>query len=192
MKASIRRFGLFHAKMAGARLVVNEHWGKPNSKHAGSGLWWDNNKLGRKQIVAGWQASKATPWKPSHELLQISLAAHIKDGYRIFCGKDSLAEWAAATTKDEFNRVTEAVYHNLFSTKAYDKLKSKPYRDTTLENTILFNRDALLYIEFVHAIKAGDIGRVVNVLKLWMVMMRTKKTMPKRRCQSMPRLSLRP
>jgi hypothetical protein len=31
MKASIRRFGLFHAKMAGCRLVMNEHWGMPNS-----------------------------------------------------------------------------------------------------------------------------------------------------------------
>lgn len=31
----------------------------------------------------------------------------------------------------------------------------------------------------VHAIKAGDIGCVINVLKIWMVMMQTKKTMPK-------------
>ena len=171
--------GLFHTKMAGCRLTVNEHWGKPNSKHPGSGLWWENNKLGRKNMVAGWQASKATPWKPAHELLQISLAAHIKDGYRIFCGHNSLEEWAESATKEKFNHVSNEVYKNLFTTKAYDELKQKSYRDTTLENAVLFNRDALFYVEFVHAVKFGDIGRVVNVLKVWMVMMRSKKTMPK-------------
>ncbi|KAJ4472426.1 hypothetical protein C8R41DRAFT_701928, partial [Lentinula lateritia] len=52
-------------------------------------------------------------------------------------------------------------------------------RDTTIENAILFNHDGLFYIELVHAVRTGDIGRVVNVLKMWMIMMRTKKTMPK-------------
>lgn len=130
-------------------------------------------------MVAGWQSSKATPWKPAHELLQISLAAHIKDGYRIFCGKDSLKEWAVNVTIAELNRVSQDVYRNLFTMSAYYKEKKKPYRDTTLKNTILCNRDALFYIEMVHAIKAGDIGRVVNVLRVWTVMMRSKKTMPK-------------
>lgn len=179
MKAAIRWFGLFHAKMAGARLVINEHWGKPNSKHPGAGLWWEYNYLNRKNIVAGWQSKKAAPWKPTHEFLQISLAAHVKDGFRVFCGCDDLDEWADRATKEEFDRVAEDVYKNLFSTHAYEELKKKPYRDTTLENTVLYNRDALFYIELVHAVKAGDIGRVINVLKVWMVMMRTNKTMPK-------------
>ncbi|KAJ3892463.1 hypothetical protein GG344DRAFT_45307, partial [Lentinula edodes] len=46
-------------------------------------------------------------------------------------------------------------------------------------NNLLQNRDTLFYIEVCHAIKAGDIGRVVNVSRMWMVMMRSKKTMPK-------------
>ncbi|KAF8827077.1 hypothetical protein HHX47_DHR5001104 [Lentinula edodes] len=179
MQASVRRFGLFHGKMAGCRLTVNEHWGKPNSKHPGSGLWWENNRLGRKNMVAGWQASKATPWKPAHELLQISLAAHVKDAYRVSCGEALLADWAQSATMEEFDHVSNEVYQNLFSTKAYDEFTRKPYRDTTIENAILFNRDGLLYIELVHAVRTGDIGRVVNVLKMWMIMMRTKKTMPK-------------
>ncbi|KAJ7811323.1 hypothetical protein B0H14DRAFT_2606589 [Mycena olivaceomarginata] len=36
MRASVRRWGLFHAEMAGGRLTVNEHWGKPSS------LWAEN------------------------------------------------------------------------------------------------------------------------------------------------------
>lgn len=165
--------------MAGCRLTVNEHWGKPNSKHPGSGLWWENNKLGRKNMVAGWQASKATPWKPVHELLWISLAAHIKDGYQILCGGVSLEEWAKSATRENFDEISDKVFKNLFTTQAYDKLKQKSYQDTTLENTVLFNWDALFYVELVHAVKVGDIGRVVNVLKIWMVMMQSKKTMPK-------------
>lgn len=179
MKAVIRRFGIFHAKMAGCRLVINEHWGKPNSKHPGSGLWWENNYLNRKNIIAGWQSSKAAPWKPSHELLQISLAAHVVDGFRIFCGQSNLDQWARRATKEDFDQTTEQVYNNLFTTHPYHILKKKPYRDTTFENVILYNRDALIYIEIVHAVKAGDIGRVINVFKVWMVMMRSKKTMPK-------------
>ncbi|KAF8181438.1 hypothetical protein K438DRAFT_1976162 [Mycena galopus ATCC 62051] len=181
MKASVRRFGLFHAKMAGARLVVNEHWGQPNSVWPGS-LWWEHNKLlKRKPMTAGWKAKKATPWKPSHELLQISLAAHVKDGFRIYCDRDDLDAWAATASLPEFNAVAERVYCNLFSTAALDKLRTlRPeLRDITHENVILLNRDALFYIEFVFAIKKGDIGRVINVLRVWMVMMRSSKTMPK-------------
>lgn len=178
MKAAIRRFGLFHAKMAGCRLVINEHWGKPNSKVPGS-LWWENNYLNRKNMIAGWQSSKAAPWKTSHELIHISIAAHITDGFRLFCGQDNLTKWAKDATKEQFDQVAWLVYKNLFTTRAYETLTKQSYRDTSFENTILYNRDALFYIELVHAVKAGDIGRVVNILKVWMVMMRTPKTMPK-------------
>ncbi|KAJ7845679.1 hypothetical protein B0H13DRAFT_1647196, partial [Mycena leptocephala] len=179
MKASIRRFGLFHAKMAGCRLVMNEHWGMPNSLWPGS-LWWEHTQLlKRKAISAGWKAKKATPWKPCHELLQISVAAHVKDGFRIHCGHEDLDTWAASATIADFNAVAERVYRKLFTTRAVDDLRSLQHRDISHENVILLNRDALFYIEFVAAIKKGDIGRVVNVLQVWMVMMRSPKTMPK-------------
>ncbi|KAJ7166271.1 hypothetical protein C8R46DRAFT_1220015 [Mycena filopes] len=181
MKATIRRFGLFHAKMAGCRLVVNEHWGKPNSILPGS-LWWENTRmLGRKAMTAGWKAKKATPWKPSHELLQVSLAAHVKDGFRIHCGHTDLDTWAATATIDDVSAVAARVHDKLFSTAALDTVRDvRPeLRDITHENVILLNRDALFYIELVFAIKKGDIGRVVNVLRVWMVMMRSNKTMPK-------------
>ncbi|KAJ6631959.1 hypothetical protein B0H10DRAFT_1901500 [Mycena sp. CBHHK59/15] len=172
MKASVRRFGLFHGKMAGCRMVINEHWGQPNSLWPGS-LWWEHNKLlKRKPISAGWKAKKATPWKPCHELLQISVAAHVKDGFRIHCGHEDLDAWATSATISDFNAVAERVYCKLFTTQALDDLRSLPDRDISHENVVLLNRDALFYIEFVAAIKKGDIGRVVNVLQIWMVMMR--------------------
>ncbi|THV04154.1 hypothetical protein K435DRAFT_851149 [Dendrothele bispora CBS 962.96] len=166
MKGCIRRPGLFHGKVAGCRMTINEHWGKPHLKQPGSGLGWENNLLGWKPMVAGWQGSKATEWKPAHELLQISLAAHIVDGFCIFCGQDNLEVWAENATWENFENVSNNVYKSLFTTKAYDKLKKKPYRDTVFENNVLYNRDALCYIEMVYAIKGGDIGRVINVLKV--------------------------
>lgn len=178
MKGNCRRFGNWHAKAAGSRMTLNEHWGPANSKDPG-GLSWENNKLGRKNIVAGWGSKKAAPWKPTHELLHISFAAHVCDGFRIHCGCLILDEWAHCATYEQFSQLAELVYDKLFTTRAYDQAKAKTYNDTVFNNNILQNRDTLLYIEIVHAIKTGDIGRVVCVYRMWAVMMRTKKTMPK-------------
>ncbi|THV04221.1 hypothetical protein K435DRAFT_649528, partial [Dendrothele bispora CBS 962.96] len=180
-KCNIRRYGLFHQKMAGARMVINEHWGKPNGR-PGS-LWWEHTQLlGRKPMVAGWQSKKAAPWKQSHELIQISLAAHVLDGFRLFCGHDDLHTWASHSTMHDFDLVAQKVYENLFTSSAYEKIlgwvPDRP-QDKVFFNSILYNRDALLYWLFVTSIKAGDIGRVLLVLRIWMVMMRTPKTMPK-------------
>ncbi|THU99993.1 hypothetical protein K435DRAFT_818414 [Dendrothele bispora CBS 962.96] len=180
MKAPVRRFGLFHCKMAGARMVVNEHWGRPNSKWPG-GLWWEHTQLlKRTPISAGWQTKKAAPWKQSHELIHMSLAAHILDGFRIYCGQNDFNAWAKVSTAEEFDTVAQDVYNNLFTTTAYNKQCDTLKPDTVLKNNILYNRDALLYWLLVTSIKAGDIGRVVLVLRIWMVMMRTPKTMPRK------------
>ncbi|KAJ3912762.1 hypothetical protein F5877DRAFT_53531 [Lentinula edodes] len=179
LRAVIRRFGLFHAKMAGARMVINEHWGKPNSPWPGS-LWWEHtNLLRRKPISAGWQSKKAAPWKPTHELIQISLAGHILDAFRLHCGNSNFNHWASQATLDDLNAVSKKVYANLFSSAGYEKQREMDQPDTVLMNNILYNRDALRYWLLVKSIKAGDIGRVVLVLRIWMLMMRTPKTMPR-------------
>ncbi|KAJ7429454.1 hypothetical protein B0H11DRAFT_1767668 [Mycena galericulata] len=179
MRGSVRRWGLFHGQMAGGRLTINEHWGQPNSLWPG-GLWWEHNKLlKRKPLMAGWGGKKATEWKPAHELIHISLPAHIVDAFRIYCGHENLSEWAKSATITEFDTVAKTVFEKLFSTAAVNELRSRTVRDITLENAILYNRDALFYIEFTRAIKKGDIGRVLNVLAIWMVMMRSPKTMPR-------------
>ncbi|KAJ7177836.1 hypothetical protein C8R46DRAFT_987802 [Mycena filopes] len=179
LRGSCRRWGLFHGQMAGGRLTINEHWGSPNSLWPG-GLWWEHNKLlGRKPLMAGWGGKKATEWKPAHELIHISLPAHIVDGFRIYCGRESLSQWAKSATVSEFEAVAQTVFEKLFSTKAVNDVRARETGDITLENAILYNRDALFYVEFTQAIKKGDIGRVLNVLSVWMVMMRSPKTMPR-------------
>ena len=165
--------------MAGSRMVLNEHWGKPNSPWPGS-LWWEHtNLLGRKPISAGWQSKKAAPWKQTHELLQISLAGHVLDAFRIHCGHENFDVWASKATIIDLHAVTKRVYENLFSSAAFEKQKDAEKPDTVLMNNILYNRDVLHYWLLVKSIKAGDIGRVVLVLRVWMVMMCTPKTMPR-------------
>ncbi|KAJ3729395.1 hypothetical protein C8R42DRAFT_742175 [Lentinula raphanica] len=142
MKGNLRRLGIWHAKASGCRMIINEHWGQPQSKDAGA-------------------------------------AAHISDGFRLFCGIEDLDQWARSASSDDFIHVSDLVYENLFTTRSFDAAKSSENQDTTYLNNLLQNRDTLLYIEIVDAIKSGDIGRVVNVFRVWMVMMRAKKTMPK-------------
>lgn len=166
--------------MAAGRMVVNHFWGKPNSTWPG-GLWWENHVLGRKAMAAGWKGKNATPWAPSHELLQISLPAHVRDGFRVHCGGLDVDEWAKRASFEEFERVGNAVFTSLFSTKVVDDLRRHPddERDYAHENVVLYNRDGLLYLLFVHAVKSGDIGCVVNVLHAWVPMMRGAGSMPK-------------
>lgn len=165
--------------MAGGRLTTNHHWGQVNSPDPG-GLWWENTTLGRKPMAAGWKGKKSTPWTPSHELLHLSLPAHIVDGIRIHAGVSDVHEWAKDTSYDEFARITQVVFDELFTTAAVDRLRDLPdnERDIKLENNILYNRDALFYLVFVAAVKRGDIGCVVNVLRVWGVMMRGVSSMP--------------
>ena len=160
---------------------MNEHWGKPNSAYLG-GLWWESTKvMRRKKMQAGWKGKKATPWRPAHQLLHLSLPAHIVDGFRLHCDHHSLSEWAETASIEDLEVTAQKVLDELFSSHRVEKLRNLPdaERDITLENAILYNRDCLFYIEFVHAVKHGDIGRVMNVLNIWMVMMRSVSTMPK-------------
>lgn len=175
----IRHFGLFHCKMAACRMIINEHWGTPNQQYEG-GLWWENRKLGRKPMVAGWKSKKSAPWAQAHELLQLSLPAHIVDAFRIHCGSSDLAQWAKRATAADLRRVAETVRDELFSTHIVDDLRKLPdeQRDLTLENSVLYNRDVLLYYTFVDAIKRGDIGCVVNVLEVWAIEFRGTSSMP--------------
>ncbi|KAL0058466.1 hypothetical protein AAF712_014852 [Marasmius tenuissimus] len=178
-KAVVRRFGLFHAKMAVCHMVINEHWGKQGSRWPGT-LWWEHTQLlKRKPITAGWQSKKAAPWKQSHELIQMSITTHVLDGFCLHCGSSDVKKWCCTVSLSEFNRVSNLVYVNLFSSTGYIKQsQADGEKDILLINNILYNCDALLYWLLVVAIKSGNIGQVVLVLRISMVMMRTPKTMP--------------
>ncbi|KAJ7434062.1 hypothetical protein FB451DRAFT_1195725 [Mycena latifolia] len=75
------------------------------------------------------------------------------DGFWIYCGHDNLEEWAKSVKFIEFEVVARTIFDKLFSTATLNKLRVLGVHDITLENVILFNRDALFYVEFGLAIK---------------------------------------
>lgn len=161
---------------------VNEHWGTPNSKAPWS-LWRMNTLLGRKPISAGWKAKKLAPFRPSWELMQrLVLPANILDAFRVCARVDSLESWAMKVESyADLREISIKVRDRLCSGQRVENLRAlaSQDRDITLENIILFNRDALLLREFAHAIKRGDIGSVINVLSYWMHAFRGTGSMPK-------------
>lgn len=182
LKWAVGQLGLFHVKMAGCWMTLNQHWGSPNSKHGGT-LWKENSLLGRKAISAGWKAKKLPPFPQSHELIHLSCKARILDGVRVLAGADSLEQWIEnKPTWSTIEEVTERVLDELCSGQPVEKMRRRndtKERDITFENIILANRDMLLYIELVASIKCGDVRHVLNVLSHWMVMMRGTGSMPK-------------
>ena len=174
--------GLFHVKLASTRMVANEHWGTPNSKAPWS-LWRMNTLLGRKAVSVGWKTKKLTQFRPAHELiLTLTLPANIIDAFHVCCPARSLEAWLKnLSTFSDLRMVANQVRDRLCSGQRVESLRSLPddERDMTLENIILFNRDALILREFYSAIKRGDIGSVVNVLYYWVHQFRGTGMMPK-------------
>ncbi|KAJ6543340.1 hypothetical protein B0H10DRAFT_1854245, partial [Mycena sp. CBHHK59/15] len=87
------QLGIFHEKVAGTRMTINEHWGTPNSRALWS-LWRMNSLLGRKAITTGWKSKTLPPFRPAYELMiDLVLPATILDGFRLFCPCDTLEDW---------------------------------------------------------------------------------------------------
>ncbi|KAF4603981.1 hypothetical protein EYR40_001156 [Pleurotus pulmonarius] len=163
------QLGLFHIKMAGDRMVVNEFWGVPNSESPWS-LWKLNTLLGRKAISAGWKSKSPTPFRQTYDLiLSLALPAHILDAFRILCNGPSLEQWVEGIeTYDEIHEVAIKVHQQFCSARRVSELRKLNRRDVPLENIILFIRDALILRSLKFSIKRGDIGTVINILAHWM------------------------
>ncbi|KAJ7815904.1 hypothetical protein B0H14DRAFT_3111784 [Mycena olivaceomarginata] len=150
--------GLFHVKLSGTRELFSDSQSHPR----------------RVEIEKN---------SPSHELmLNLSLPAHILDGFRIYCGADSLDAWVKSNPSwASIVTVSEVVVEKLCSASTVEELRMLPEadRDPQLENTILCNHDMLLLLLFTTSIKVGDVGTVLNILAHWMGMFRGTGSMPK-------------
>ncbi|KAJ6492735.1 hypothetical protein C8R47DRAFT_1044212 [Mycena vitilis] len=176
------QLGIFHEKVAGTRMTVNEHWGTPNTKSLWS-LWKINSLLGRKPITAGWKSKKLPPFRPAYELMvDLTLPANILDGFRLLCPCETVEEWVESVPDwKSVQDVAAQVHQQLCSARRVSKLRRQPAtkRDPILENINLFNRDALTLLALRAAVKRGDVGGVLCVSAHWMVMFRGTGRMPK-------------
>lgn len=183
--------GLFHAKLADTTGTLLTHWGKPNTgaRNPGS-LWFHNTRLDRLPITT----TSLPPFRVCRDLIFVSLYARVLHCLLLVSGFKSLEDYATNVTSwDTLVKHATQLYETYTNTGTVEDLRwnrkmeqdaamptpadeagdtssdqTKPTQgDMVYENGILFLRDALISREFTDAIKAGDSGRVVLVLKMW-------------------------
>ena len=107
-----------------------------------------------------------------------SLGARILDCFLRVSGKASLDAFCKDLTWQELNEYAREVVRQFADARVVHKLRrarekdGKDSGDMVFENAVLALRDSLALREFTDAIKAGDSGRVVLILKLWALMYR--------------------
>ncbi|KAJ7030141.1 hypothetical protein C8F04DRAFT_1211805 [Mycena alexandri] len=158
--------GLFHAKIADCHGVLQTHFGKPSAGFRSPGsLGFHNTVLDRLPIKASLaDYAKDCSWD--------GLVGHAEKIYEDFASADRVQELRELRVPDERRRDAEIAARDKTQKKSATTPKKVPAPhikkgDMVFENAILFVRDALLTREFADAIKAGDSGRIVLILKLF-------------------------
>ncbi|KAJ7114691.1 hypothetical protein C8R44DRAFT_880777 [Mycena epipterygia] len=95
-----------------------------------------------------------------------AIVGHAKDIYSSYADPDLVQELREQRIPNERKQEAEAKAANN-GKKPDGTLPHVKKGDMVFENAILFFRDALLTREFTDAVKAGDSGRVVLILRMW-------------------------
>lgn len=171
--------GLFHAKIADAHGTLLNHLGKPDSGAQNPGsLAFHNARLDRLPITA----TSLPTFRTCRDLIFVSLYARILHCLLLVSKQDTLDNYSACVNDWEilFAHAT-MIFEQFASASRVEKMRSERAKeqetaaegvkpttgDAVFENACLFLRDALISREFNDAIKCGDSGRVVLVLKTW-------------------------
>ncbi|VDC03269.1 unnamed protein product [Peniophora sp. CBMAI 1063] len=162
--------GIFHYKLAGTTGILLDHLGPSGHDLTNpASLTAHNAVLTRKPIVS----TSLPTFRTCRDLILVSLTARLLHCLLLVSGKDTLDDYATSATWDSFQADAAAVVDRFANPRVVHNLRRERTRngekhgDMVFENAVLFNRDALLLREFIDAIKAGDSGRIIIVLKVW-------------------------
>jgi len=171
--------GLFRAKIADAHGTLVNHFGTPGSSSRNTGsLAFQNTHLDRLPITL----TSLPTYRTVRDLVFVSLYARVLHCLLLISGCNSLEDYSLKVTKwetvvqhatDIFGQFANARTVEELRLKREESLKDKgeganpTEGDAIFENASLFLRDALVSREMNDAIKSGDSGRVVLVLKIW-------------------------
>ncbi|TFY77269.1 hypothetical protein EWM64_g6746 [Hericium alpestre] len=162
--------GLFHYKMAATQGLMLTHLGLPNHDMSNpASLLAHNVMLQRKPIVA----TSLPPFRICRDLIFVSLYAWVLHCLLLVSGKNSVEDFGEDLTWDDLVKYAKQVLQDYTDTNKVAKLRhararhDKDHGDMVFENAVLFLRDALLLFAFSNAIKTGDSGRVLVILKVW-------------------------
>ncbi|KAJ6611846.1 hypothetical protein B0H10DRAFT_2165690 [Mycena sp. CBHHK59/15] len=167
--------GLFHAKIADMHGFFTTHWGTPNcGTHNLGSLSFHNTHLHRAPILL----SSLPPFRTCRDLVFVSLYARVLHCLLLETNKTTLDECAdSIETFADLETVAAAIQQKYANADLVSELRWKRKMagtasgqvpgDEIFENASLLLRDALISREFTDAIKAGDSGRIVLVLKVF-------------------------
>ncbi|KAF8075810.1 hypothetical protein FPV67DRAFT_1711092 [Lyophyllum atratum] len=162
--------GLFHAKIADMHGMLVTHWGQPRNP---ASLAFHNTRLDRLPITL----TSLPPFRTCRDLVFVSLYSRVLHCLLLVSGCATLEEYITKTTSwDDLEADATEIYNRFVRTDVVDELRQQRAEcgsgsitkgDMIFENAVLFMRDALISREFTDAVKAGDSGRVLLVLKIW-------------------------
>jgi hypothetical protein len=162
--------GLFHYKMAATHGIIVTHLGLVNrDRRNPASLASHNNVLHRKPIVL----TSLPPFQACRDLIFVSLYARVLHCLLLVSKKASLEEYSKDITWEKLKEDAGTVVDHFTKTNIVHRLRMERTRDgdkggdMVFENAVLFLRDSLLLKEFTDAVKCGDSGRVLLVLKVW-------------------------
>lgn len=159
--------GLFHAKMADIHGFFITHWGRASPSNPSS-LAWHNNVLNWNPI----SLTSLPPFCACRDLVFVLLYARALHCLLKVSGEILLTDYAKKV--DDFH-VLEQHAGEILSKFTSSRMVGRMRRacaegkaeqgDVHFKNSALFLRDTLISREFTEAVKCGDSGRVVLVLK---------------------------
>ena len=173
--------GMFHYQIAHTGSILETHFGNPHlyTRNPGS-LCFHNTVLDRKPIVL----TSPPPYRTCRDLISVSLYARVLHCLELVVGKD-LNEYGKTVTFEQLvqdvstlvdkytdvlsvqdHREARTDHSNKQTTNSEHGQEPLTVGDMVYENAILFMRDGLVMREFIDAIKVGDSGRMILVLKV--------------------------
>ncbi|KAH7903997.1 hypothetical protein BJ138DRAFT_1138637 [Hygrophoropsis aurantiaca] len=166
--------GLFHAKIADMHDFLVTHWGKPNAGTRNPGcLAFHNTRLHRNPIML----SSLPSFRVCRDLVFVSLYSRILHCLLLVSGKDTLEDYIDSCEDwDTLRRDARTIFEKYANSDIVEDLrwqrkmanpKTELQGDMVFENAVLFLHDGLISREFTDAVKSGDSGCVVLVLKTW-------------------------
>ncbi|TFK17588.1 hypothetical protein FA15DRAFT_578966, partial [Coprinopsis marcescibilis] len=160
--------GLFHGKITDMHGFFITHWGKPNAGTRNPGCLSFHNTLLRHLPIS---LPSLPTFRICRDLVFVSLYARILHCLLIVSGQPDLDAYSQRVRDWEtLEKHATAIVNQFANPQRVANMRQERKDsggDMILENSILFLRDALVSCEFTDAVKCGDSGQVVLVLKVW-------------------------
>ncbi|KAH6894809.1 hypothetical protein BKA70DRAFT_1532521 [Coprinopsis sp. MPI-PUGE-AT-0042] len=161
--------GLFHGKIADMHGFFVTHWGKPNAGTRSPGSLSFHNTLLRHLPIT---LTSLPTFRTCRDLVFVSLYAQVLHCLLLVSGHGTLEEYCEqvddwATLEQHAAEILERFANASCAAALREEREAGKGGDMVFESAILFLRDALISQEYTDAVKAGDSGHVLLVLKAW-------------------------